>query len=205
MNKNLMVDCISNIDDDIVQKYFYMRQKSKENHFKQNKLVVIKWSSIVAACLILVFVCTFIVQQYIPIKYELNYSYIGANGQEIYIPDSNVWVYYVDGTNVKKERVTLPCSTENIFITWKHLNGIGDDVELLECKITSNGNEYVTDFIGKEVVNYDQGDYFLFDITISEKLKEYDNVNYEKLILSLKKSMTEFSNIEFDEINVYFK
>lgn len=161
----------------------------------------VKWASAVAACLVLVIALTFITQ-YIPTEYNLNYSYVGDNGKETYIASENIWIYYVDKGEIERERVKLPCTAQNVFITWKHLNNIGDDVKLLECKITSNGKEITSDFDSKDVVNYNQGDYFVLNITVTKNLQSYEDC--EVLVDSLEKSMSEYSNIDFDEINVLF-
>lgn len=161
----------------------------------------VKWASLAAACLVLVISATFITQ-YIPTEYNLNYSYVDANGIEMFIANKNVWVYYVDNGDIERERVKLPCTAENVFITWKHLNSIDDDVKLLECKITSNGKEITSNFDGKDIVNYNKGDYFVLNITVTKNLQSYKDC--EVLVGSLKKSMSEYSNIDFDEINVLF-
>ena len=172
--------------------------KAEEKTHK-SKTAWVKWASVAAACMVLVVMATF-AMQYIPTEYNLNYSYVGANGKETYIADKNVWVYYVDNGDIERERVKLPCTAENVFITWKHLNNIGDDVKLIECKIVSNGNESTSEFEGEGVVNYEQGDYFVLHITVTKNLQSYEG--YEELINSLEKSMSEYSNIDFDEINV---
>lgn len=169
---------------------------------KSTNKMWVKCASAVAACLVLVIAVTFITQ-YIPTEYNLNYSYVGANGKEMYIADENVWIYYVDNGDIERERVKLPCTTENVFITWKHLNKISNDVKLIEYKIISNGNEITSEFEGKGVVEYEQGDYLILNITVSEKLKSYDNQT--TLIESLKDSMAGYSNIDFDEVNVSWK
>lgn len=169
---------------------------------KSTNKMWVKCASAVAACLVLVIAVTFITQ-YIPTEYNLNYSYVGANGKEMYIADENVWIYYVDNGDIERERVKLPCTTENVFITWKHLNKISNDVKLIEYKIISNGNEITSEFEGKGVVEYEQGDYLILNITVSEKLKSYDNQT--ALIESLKDSMAGYSNIDFDEVNVSWK
>lgn len=169
---------------------------------KSTNKMWVKCASAVAACLVLVIAVTFITQ-YIPTEYNLNYSYVGANGKEMYIADENVWIYYVDNGDIERERVKLPCTAENVFITWKHLNKISDDVKLIEYKIISNGNEITSEFEGKGVVEYEQGDYLILNITVSEKLKSYDNQT--TLIESLKDSMAGYSNIDFDEVNVSWK
>lgn len=169
---------------------------------KSTNKMWVKCASAVAACLVLVIAVTFITQ-YIPTEYNLNYSYVGANGKEMYIADEIVWIYYVDNGDIERERVKLPCTTENVFITWKHLNKISNDVKLIEYKIISNGNEITSEFEGKGVVEYEQGDYLILNITVSEKLKSYDNQT--ALIESLKDSMAGYSNIDFDEVNVSWK
>lgn len=200
MTQDKLTDAITELDSDILERYVRMKSSLAEKKRPKQRAWV-KWTSAVAACLVLVIAVTFITQ-YIPTEYNLNYSYVGDNGKETYIASENVWIYYVDKGKIERERVKLPCTAENVFITWKHLNTIGDEVELIECKIVSNGNESTSNFEGEGIVNYEQGDYFVLNITITENLQSYED--YEVLVDSLEKSMSEYSNIEFDEINVLF-
>ena len=199
MTQEKLIDAITDLDSDILNRYFGMKADLAAKK-KPKKHTWVKWAS-VAACFVLVITATF-VTQYIPTEYNLNYSYVGANGKETYIADKNVWIYYVDNGEIERERVKLPCTAENVFITWKHLNNIGDEVELIECKIVSNGNESTSEFEGQGVANYEPGDYFVLNITVTKNLQFYED--YELLIDSLEKSMSEYSNIDFDEINVLF-
>ncbi len=200
MTQEKLIDAITALDSDILERYFTMKADLAEKK-KPRKRTWVKWASLAAACFVLVIAATFITQ-YIPTEYNLNYSYVDANGRETYIADKNVWIYYVDNGNIERERVKLPCTAENVFITWKHLNNIDDDVNLIEYKIVSNGNESTSEFEGEGVVNYEQGDYFVLNITVTKNLQSYES--YEKLVDSLEKSMSEYSNIDFDEINVLF-
>ena len=200
MTQEKLIDAITDLDSDILNRYFDMKADLAAKK-KPKKRTWIKWASMAAACFVLVIAATFFTQ-YIPTEYNLNYSYIGTNGKETYIADKNVWVYYVDNGDIERERVKLPCTAENVFITWKHLNTIGDEVELIECKIISNGNESTSEFGGQGVANYKPGDYFVLNITVTKNLQSYED--YELLIDSLEKSMSEYSNIEFDEINMLF-
>ena len=201
MTQDKLTDAITELDSDILERYVRMKKTLAEKK-RPNHRVWVKWASAVAACFVLIFAVTFITQ-YIPTEYDLNYSYIGTNGKETYIADKNVWIYYVDSGDIERERVKLPCTAENVFITWKHLNTIGDEVELIEYKIVSNGNESTSEFEGQGVANYEPGDYFVLNITVTKNLQSYEE--YELLIDSLEKSMSEYSNIDFDEINVLFK
>lgn len=200
MTQDKLTDAITELDSDILERYVRMKNSLAEKKKPKHRAWV-KWASAVAACFVLVIAVTFITQ-YIPTEYNLNYSYVGDNGKETYIASENIWIYYVDKGEIERERVKLPCTAQNVFITWKHLNTIGDEVKLIEYKIVSNGNESTSDFEGEGVVNYEQGDYFALNITVTENLQSYED--YEVLIDSLEKSMSEYSNIDFDEINVLF-
>ena len=200
MTQDKLTDAITELDSDIIERYVRMKSTLAEKKKPKHRAWV-KWASAVAACFVLVIAVTFITQ-YIPTEYNLNYSYVGDNGKETYIASENIWIYYVDKGEIERERVKLPCTAQNVFITWKHLNTIGDEVKLIEYKIVSNGNESTSDFEGEGVVNYEQGDYFALNITVTENLQSYED--YEVLIDSLEKSMSEYSNIDFDEINVLF-
>ena len=200
MTQDKLTDAITELDSDILERYVRMKSSLAEKKKPKHRAWV-KWASAVAACFVLVIAVTFITQ-YIPTEYNLNYSYVGDNGKETYIASENIWIYYVDKGEIERERVKLPCTAQNVFITWKHLNTIGDEVKLIEYKIVSNGNESTSDFDGEGVVNYEQGDYFALNITVTENLQSYED--YEVLIDSLEKSMSEYSNIDFDEINVLF-
>ena len=200
MIQDKLTDAITELDSDILERYVRMKSSLAEKKKPKHRAWV-KWASAVAACFVLVIAVTFITQ-YIPTEYNLNYSYVGDNGKETYIASENIWIYYVDKGEIERERVKLPCTAQNVFITWKHLNTIGDEVKLIEYKIVSNGNESTSDFEGEGVVNYEQGDYFALNITVTENLQSYED--YEVLIDSLEKSMSEYSNIDFDEINVLF-
>lgn len=202
MNEFLLVDAITCIDNDLIEKYISMKSILQKKQDTSKKHKIFRWSAIVAACMIVVILATFIIP-YIPVRYELNYSYIGTNGQEIYILDSNIWIYYVDGSNMKRERVTLPCTAENIFITWKYLNNIGDDVELIDYEVVITGMENITDFEGESVANDEQAEHFVLNITVSESIRNYGSGDsYEKLITSLEMSMTKYSKIDFAEVHI---
>lgn len=200
MTQEKIVDAITELDPDILDRYFAMKNESVAKK-KSKKCTWMKWASAVAACFGLVIAVTFIAQ-YIPTEYNLNYSYVGDNGKETYIASENVWIYYAENGHIKRERVRLPCTAENVFNTWKHLNSIGDDVKLLECKTTSNGKEITSDLDGEEIAHYKQGDRFVLNITVTKDLRSY--AGHEVLVDSLKKTMSEYSDIDLSEIKVCF-
>lgn len=205
MNKYLVADAISYLDTDLLAEHLKKKEKLKNKSNSKKKMSILKWSGVVAACLVVVILATFVVQ-YIPVSYELDYCYTGSNGEDAYILDENVWIYYVEGENIRRERVNLPCTAENVFITWKYLNDIGDDVVLISYEIKSNGIWDSSSFEGEGVDDYKQGNYRVLNITISKNIENYiEGKNYNNLITSLKRSLTEYSNLDFDEVNVAFE
>jgi hypothetical protein len=205
MNVCVLADAISWLDADMLEQHLKKKGLWKIQSTKQKKTNVISWVAAVVASLLLV-TSLGIGYQYIPTRYELDYSYTGNNGEEVGVLDENVWIYYVDGSGVKRKRVTLPCTAENVFITWKHLNGIGDDVKLICYEIVSNGTERPTQIAGEDVIGYTPGDRFTANITVSKTIENYgQGSGYNKLLETLKRSMTSYSNIDFDEVNIILK
>ena len=159
MKREKISEAMGNISSRHIKEAAEFKAEEKPHRSKTHW---VKWASLAAACMVLVVMATF-AMQYIPTEYNLNYSYVDATGRETYIADKNVWIYYVDKGEIERERVKLPCTAENVFITWKHLNSVGDEVELIECKIVSNGNESTSEFEGQGVANYEPGDYFVLN------------------------------------------
>ena len=126
-----------------------------------------------------------------------------ANGSEIAIAQKDVWIYYVDGEEIRKKSEYLPCVAKDVFNAWKEKNRIGDDVEIIEVQIDSNGTTERSEFNGDEIARYEVGDTFIFNITISAEIENYyDDINAELLLASLKQTMTGYLDMEFDEYNL---
>lgn len=205
MNNYILLDAISCLDMDLLANHLEQKERNRNKAKNQKKVCILKWSGIAAACCLVLIMTTFVIQ-YIPVTYDLDYSYVGMNGEDAYVLNKNVWIYYVDGSNIKRERVNLPCSAKNVFLTWKHLNDIGDDVALISYEIDSNGMMFNSSFDGENVDNYRQGNYFVLNITVSKNIEDYiEGKDYDSLITSLKRSMSEYSNIAFYEVNILFK
>ena len=202
MNQKVFNNALNHIDADIVENYLIKKEQNQSMNTKRKPMRLAKWGVVVACLSILVVAAT--VQQYIPQNYNLEYIYTDAEGREVYTASKNVWIYYVDENDRSaRERVTLPANPQNLFITWKHLNDIGEDVVLLKCQITSNGEESEITYDGKTIVNYQAGNYFVLNIVVSKNITEYiPKAQYEETFESLKKTFTKYSNIEFDEVNL---
>jgi hypothetical protein len=103
-----------------------------------------------------------------------------------------MWIYYVDQNNeIKRERVRLDVPTiRNHIITWKHLNGIGDEVWVTNTGYSRNDVKRGEDgsFIWDETVETQR----TARITLSDDIKEYDG--YELLLEALKKTELQFAD-----------
>lgn len=205
MNRILFNDAMSNIDDDIVAAFLENKEKMQKNaKSRQHRLW--KFGALAAAICLLVVTSIAGIVYFYPVQYELDYVYTGSNGEESGIPNENIWIYYVEGNRLHKERVTLPSSAENVFLAWKYRNDIGDDIAFVSCNIRSNGTESSYTFDGQNISKYEQGDYFQMIITLAGDLESYATGNtYNLLMESLKQSMTKYSNIDFDEITFVFE
>lgn len=200
MNNALKMDVISSIDDDIIENGLKVRNDLIEFKISKTKRKnKFKWKYAVAlvACLTLICVTTI---SFLPAKYDLNYSYIGDNGEDILIADKIVTIYYCEDGKTKSERVSLPCSLKNVFLAWKHLNNIEDDnVVLLTGTITNNG--YTNENNG--IIEYVPGDQRTLTIVISNDILKYiNNDNFEKIIDSLKKTYQYVPNIDIYDISI---
>lgn len=203
MNNYLVMDAISYLDADLLAKHLEIKEKLK-NRFKNKKKANLSRISVIAACLCLIITLSaIIIRPYIPTEYNLNYSYVGENGKEIFIPDSNIWVYYVDDGEVERERVKLPSTPKNVFITWKYLNNIGEEVSLIKCEVIGDGIESVLTYDENKVYEHGDNSVFTLNIIVSESLNNYiDETNRDVLIDSLKKSISNCSNIKFESVNL---
>ena len=205
MNINTLLCAINEIDDKMIDEHMDKMEKNAALREKK-KHKVKKWlGGAVTASLSVILLGLFILR-FIPKQYELAYSYKNEAGYEIGLAQANVWVSYLDGPFSKKELVKLPDSPENIFLTWKYLNHIGDDVQLLECRIDDNSSTSSSVIEGQPVVHHQVGDRFVMNIVISESIKTYaDGEKLDKLLDTLKHSLADHSALKFDEVNIFIK
>lgn len=118
---------------------------------------------------------------------------------EVGIATENVWIYYVEAGEICKEQRLVKLQPADIFELWKKKNGIGPEVQLLECELRSNAT---TKQIG-EVVKHTLGDYFALYLTVSKSLESYYEQTDEALLLdSLKQTMTGYSGLTYQEYHL---
>lgn len=185
MNGNMILDAMEYVGDDLIDEYFCLRSKYEKE--KKQRWSKRHWATLVAACLAVVVVGTYAVQ-YIPKKYDLDYMLQTeydemARGAPL---SENKWIYYINDYGLmRRERVYFENPVlANIFITWKHLNGIGDDVKLLSSKTISNRIDPAE--YGGAIGQYPP-DCFISIVSISKSIKKYDN--WERMVDSLRKTL----------------
>lgn len=192
MKPDDILDAIGNVDDACVE-----RAKKKS---RSTKSVWITVGSL-AACLVLVLCIPMII---IPSQGgESAAPNADGEGNEMAIHWDDVWIYYVNGDEICRQREYLPVSPKEIFDVWKEKNSIGDDVEFIEVRIDSNSKTTDSKFNGDDVVMYEIGDYFVYNITVTKTIENYyDTINSELLLKSLKQTMIGYSDIQYDEYNL---
>lgn len=93
-------------------------------------------------------------------------------------------IYYLSGSGkIKRQSVLLPPTEQNVFMTWAHLNGLGDEYALINIA-SSEG-----DPADRHVI-----------ITLSTELGDHPNA--QSLLASLQKTFAKF--FEMHEENVLF-
>jgi len=188
-------EIIENIDDSLL----YIAFKAKEQKRAPRHI----WLKVcAAACIALMIGSVAAVLPYIPTEYDLDYSYTDANKANI-SKKQDIWVYFVENSDIKRKRVKLPLSANNVFLCWKHLNNIGDDVRLIEYSV----NDAIESDQRKSNTNgiclKKTDDRYTLSMVISEEITNYyEKTNPEKLITSLEKTMTECIEIKNDTITL---
>ncbi len=151
--------------------------------------------SAVAACLIIA-VSTVLLLPYIPRTYALDYEYYADGELSEPLGYKNVWIYYPRGERIDRRRVKLPSSIDNVFITWRHLSGIGDQTELL-------GYSYDADGYGNDAVAVSceiSDDITLLLFISSDIMDAVDQAHYPLLAKSLERTVTEYLRDDTDGI-----
>lgn len=191
MNSSDILDAIGNVDDWLV-----IRAKAKKASDKKLWITV---GSLVA-CMALVFTLPFAL---IAFRGASSAAPETTDMLDVGIGSGEVLIYYVDGDKLGTTTRYLDLEPEGIFKAWREMNGIGDEVEFVKCFIEDNGVTTESEINGVGVVTHEIGDYFVFNLTISQKIENYyDTTDRELLLDSLEQTMTGYLDIEFDEFNL---
>lgn len=119
------------------------------------------------------------------------------------IEEGYVSIYYVEGGQIKSEDQYMPFSSEGVFEAWKRNNGLGEEVKLLDSSVEDNGEESTYEFQGQSIVSYKVGDYFIYNMVISNEIESYyDIIDQELLLTSLEQTILGYSLVDYDEFHI---
>ncbi len=90
--------------------------------------------ALVAAVLAALLASLAVVAPFIPITPDLDYATSPESGAETAFKERNVWIWYVtENGKQKREYVHLPGDASNVFLTWAHFCGLGEDAVLYDA------------------------------------------------------------------------
>jgi hypothetical protein len=192
-----------NIDDVLI------KEAKKTKHKNKKKIAI--GAGIVALCVLIAFFVPFLpmlIRGANSENHEMDYSdeNHGTTSQETVIEKGEVEIFFAENGKIKSEKETLPLSPKEIFGAWRDKNSIGKEVYFIKAEIKSNGKESTYEFEGEDVLKYETGDVFRFELTVSKKLEAY-YYHYDKdlLLESLEKTMTGYSSVEYDDFVLILK
>ena len=195
MKKDLFTDGISHIDVDAVERLLQIEQnmQAKKKRQRYARLLLIP-----AAALIALMVCmTAVIIPFIPKTLDVAYEPVKG------LPE-NVWVYYVnDKGTQKRERVNLPGGTQNVFAAWKHLNVVGNEVEILNYSVETDTTQPTVapntlwEFVQQQLALSAQKS---VTVTLSAQITSYDN--YDALIDSLTQTIAKYVGIDPEQVRI---
>ena len=145
-------------------------------------------------CCFVIAVAVIMMSPPVPKTYALEYvTYQVVDEQTQQIEDGCVWIYYAQDGKIKKEYIKLPLDIANVFMTWRYLSGIGDEVELIGY-MEERANVTTTRGIQRK---YRKADGMKIYITISNELNNYISADTENILESLDKTLEEYLDVEF--------
>lgn len=139
----------------------------------------------VAAMLALTMCASLIIIPFIPTTLGLDYLTSPSDDTEIAFIEQNAWIYYVENGKQKREYVRLPGDTQNVFMAWKHLNGLDENAELLDVSWTTDAENQ------RQV-----------QVQLSTALREHPNS--EALLDSLQKTLARSFGVMTQNVSFVF-
>lgn len=196
MNESLFMDAVGKIDDTLLDEHLRRRDVLTVRLAARKKRKRRRISALVA-CLAVVMLGLYSLQ-YIPEECGIIVTdpAYDKNGYEDYFGGtSTYWVYYVnDWGLIVRQRVKVQGDL-HWFEVWKHYNGVGDEVVMIDSTIT--GDIPIYNHKG-EIQGWRTGDYYVWTLTVSSNITQYPE--HEKLLQSIKKTINAISDV--DEIHV---
>ena len=166
MRSDDILDAIGEVDDDLVRGAKEIR--------RSHKALWLTLSS-VAACLLIVFMLPIV---FISMK-GASSADPGSDGKEEDI--SSISIYYLGEDGIAVEQ-TEWLSIQEVFNTWRDLNGLGEDVRFISQDFIVSTDDPVTVSVVHLVISDDIENY-------------YDSVDKKLLLETLTLTMTEYFDV----------
>lgn len=198
MHKDLFSDGIARIDPDAVERALQYEQQLQRQAAKRRRGRIV--AVLAAAVLTLMLASVLLIVPFIPKTYDLNYEI-----PKHQVTDTAVRVYYTDESGKQKsERVKMPDTENNVFTAWKHLNTVGDEVQLLDYTVTTEpmaGTAVVPDTLWEFLKQLGKQEQITaVTATLSAEILSYEN--YDALIESLIQTIAKYAGISPDQVKI---
>ncbi len=197
MKKQLFTDGISYIDVDAVERLLQIEQDLQRRKIRQRRTRLL---IIPAAALLALLVCmTAVIIPFIPKTLELDYQ--PSKG----MPE-RVWVYYVnENGKQKRELVKQPQGAQNVFTSWKHLNTVDNEVQLLDYTVTTeptSSTTVVPDTLWESLLQMldKTGEQTIVTAKISAGITSYENC--DALIESLIDTLAKYAGVAPEQVKI---
>lgn len=156
----------------------------------------------VAAMLALTMCASLIIIPFIPTTLGLDYLTSPSDGTETAFKEQNAWIYYVENGKQKREYVRLPGDTQNVFLAWKHLNAVGDEVELLDYRFESDHAQatVVPDTLWGYLQQAFSPASGTVSVTLSPEITSCEN--YDTLIKSLTETLAKYAGVDPEQVKI---
>lgn len=201
INKNQFSDALSGLDVETVERYLRAEQACLASKAKRRRTRT--FTALVAAVLALTMLASFAIIPFVPKTYDLNYEI-----PKHQFANQSVRVYYAtESGELKSERVKLPDTESNVFLTWKHLNTVGDEVQLLGYTehVEEDANTAVVpnnlwEFLVMKLNGSASDGYKTVTATLSPQITSYEN--YDALIESLIQTIAKYAGVSTEQVKI---
>ncbi len=197
MHKDLFSDGVARIDPDAVERLLQIEQDLQKRAARRRKARLL--SVLAAALLSVMLVSVLLIVPFIPKTLDLDYQ--PSKG----LPE-HVWVYYVnENGKQKRELVKQPQGAQNVFTSWKHLNTVDNEVQLLNYTVTTEPvycTTVVPDTLWESLMQMldKTGEQTIVTATLSAQITSYEN--YDALIESLTETLAKYAGVAPEQVKI---
>lgn len=203
MNKNLFSEGIGHIDTDAVERLLRIENELEKKRARRKHA----WLKpvLIAAALALLLCAVLVIVPFIPRDLHLDYQML-PEGSDVAYDRGNAWIYYTskDG-EIEREYVSLPLSAQNVFLSWKHLNGLDDTVQMLDCKLEADqivNAQPVPQTLWEHLSQAFSQNAKQKTMTVTLSAQITSQPNYKALIESLQKTLAKYAGLSPEQVRI---